>query len=350
MAQRRRRRDRVWLSKLTIALVLGGAVATWQTTVTHDHSKAPVPAQAVAAAVDQAGDGQWNNQDNLPARVPFAPPPTPQPPIASVPPATGTVPVPVAPPRIAPGASWGGAGFPRGAYVTGFSATAYSRIAGARFNSIMGSHYREELDAAAALGLKTVVWLGSWSNSSCSFKWGDDQVRSAITPVRGHPAILAYYLGDEPLFGSCPSSPQTYEARSALVHSLDPGRPTFTVIQAWDPGAHESFPYRHFAQAVDILGLDVYPCARNKQVCDFAQIDAAVAAAEAAGIKNYWGVLQAFEDDYYRMPTPAEIATQFEHWQRSRMSGYFVFSWDYLGSNLEAHPAVVSELARWNAR
>ena len=134
------------------------------------------------------------------------------------------------------------------------------------------------------------------------------------------------------------------------MHSLDPGRPTFTVVQSWDSGGNESFPYGHFAGAVDILGLDVYPCAHVRAGCNFAEIDAAFAAAEAAGITNYWGILQAFEDDYYRLPTPEEVATQFDHWQNSHMSGYFVFSWNYLGTGLDGYPDVVREFARRNLR
>jgi hypothetical protein len=349
----RQRRGRIRLSRLLVALVLGAVLSGWQTTAMHDQSQPPVPAQALAAAVNAAGDGQGSKQDNLPVRAAFAVPATLQTSAPGVAPATATV--PAAPPPLrgaaqgAPaGASWGSTGFPRGAYSD--SSASFSGIARAGFNAIMGSHYRGELDAVTTLGLKAVVWLGSWSNKSCSFNWNDSQVQSAITPVAGHPAILAYYLGDEPLFSACPNAPQVFATRTALVHSLDPGRPTFTVVQAWDAGGRESFPYGHFARSVDILGLDVYPCARSKAACNFAEIDSAVAAADAAGISNYWAILQAFEDDYYRMPTPDEIAAQFEHWRRSRMSGYFVFSWDYLGSKLDGRPDLVAQLARSNGR
>jgi hypothetical protein len=238
--------------------------------------------------------------------------------------------------------------YPRGAYSTDTSNSTYDKLAGAGFNTVMTSPYAEYLGALQARGLKGVVWLGSWRNSTCSWSENDAWVRSHVTAIAGHPAVAAYYLGDEPNFGSCPSGPSMYAARTNLVHSLDPGRPTFTVIQAWDPAARESYPYGHWARSVDILGLDVYPCTLSSATCDFTQIDAAIAAADAAGVSKYWAVMQDFQDDYYRLPTPVEITAQFDRWNRSRMAGYLVFSWDFGTYNLDSQPSNVAELSRQN--
>jgi hypothetical protein len=204
------------------------------------------------------------------------------------------------------------------------------------------------LEVLRAKGLKGIVWLGSWSNTTCTWENGDDWVRANVAAVKGHPVILAYYLGDEPLYSHCPQGPAAYRARTALVHTLDPGRPTFTVIQAWDEKTQESFPYQYWAGTVDILGLDVYPCTFANG-CDFSEIDGAIAAAARYGITRYWAVIQDFQDSYYRLPTPPEVATQFDHWNRSRMSGYVIFSWNFGAVSLDTQPANLAVLKARNA-
>src|SRR6266852_5164511 len=77
------------------------------------------------------------------------------------------------------------------------------------------------------------------------------------------------------------------------------------------------------------LGFDVYPCKRSSATCDFGAIDAAINAIEGAGITRYWAIVQDFQDCYYRLPTPQELRRQFDHWAKSNMAGYFVFSWNY---------------------
>jgi len=235
----------------------------------------------------------------------------------------------------------------RGAYGTDNSASGFDRIAAAGFNTVVTNPYRELLDPLAARGLHGVVWLGGWDNATCTWEFDEATIRHLVPPIAGHPALLAYYLGDEPQFSDCPAGPSAYRARSALVHALDASRPTFTVISAYDPGTRESYPYAHWAGTVDILGLDVYPCSFARG-CDFADIDGAVAAAARAGISRYWGILQAFQDDYYRLPTPAELGAQFEHWNRSRMSGYLVFSWNYGAVSLDNQPTLVATLKQQN--
>jgi hypothetical protein len=238
----------------------------------------------------------------------------------------------------------------RGAYGHDSSASGVDRIAAAGFNATMTSVYREHLDPLQARGLRGVVWLGSWKNATCSWEKDDAWVRAHVSAIAGHPAVLAYYLGDEPLYGACPAGPELYRARTALVHALDPGRPTFTVIASYDSITGEAFPYGHWVGTVDILGIGAYVCKLGQALCDFQKIDNAIAATDRHGVSRFWAVLQDFQDDYYRIPTPDEIATQFQHWDHSRMSGYFVFSWNYGAYSLDDLPDNVAMLRRQNAR
>lgn len=301
----------------------------------HAQSPKPSPPPGTAPPTPTPRATPTPHQSPTPTPVPtHTPTPTPRP-----------IPTPTPTPTPTPGPP----NFVRGAYGEDSSASGVDRIAAAGFSAVMTSVYREDLDPLQARGLRGVVWLGGWNNDTCSWKQDDAWVRAHVSAIAGHPAVLAYYLGDEPLYGACPGAPGLYRARTALVHALDPGRPTFTVIASWDELAGEEFPYGHWVGTVDILGFDVYVCSFRYAQCDFQQIDGAIAAAARYGVSRYWAVLQDFQDDYYRIPTPQEIATQFQHWDRSSMAGYFVFSWNYGVYSLDALPDNVAMLKRQNA-
>jgi hypothetical protein len=167
-------------------------------------------------------------------------------------------------------------------------------------------------------GLKGFVWLGGYSNDSCSFNESDAWVRSRVAQVAGHRGVGAYFVDDEPNAAKCPGAPRQMHARSRLVKSIDPRPPTFIA-------AYKVEQFKLFAGTVDVLALDRYPCT-FKYGCDYGRIDQAVAEADRLGVR-YWGVVQAHGDDWYRQPTPAEMDAQFRRWRATRMEGYLVFAW-----------------------
>lgn len=244
----------------------------------------------------------------------------------------------------------------RGVYGKDSTPAGFDAMSATGFNTVMALPYKESLDPLVAKGLKGVVWLGAWFNSPrCAFEDDDAKIRSLVSAIAGHPAILAYYLADEPRVTECPAAPALFRQRSALVHSLDPGSKTFTVIQQFENGV--SRDYAPWAGTVDIIGFDIYPCNKTRSTCEFTAIDTAITAIAAAGITNYWAIVQDFQDCYYTLPTPEELRTQFDHWNQSQMSGYLVFSWNYQssdqtcpGTSLDAHPTNVAELKYENSR
>jgi len=237
-----------------------------------------------------------------------------------------------APAHPAQAASTSPAPFTRGAYGKDASTSGYRDMAATGFNTVMTGPYPEQLGKVAAMGMKGVVWLGNFFNRpTCAFEKDDNTVARLVKVIAGSPMIAAYYLGDEPHVTECPQAPALFRQRSALVHALDPGSQTFTVIQASENGV--SHDYAPWAGAVDIIGFDVYPCVRSSSMCNFSAIDAAITAIKAAGIRRYWAIVQDFQDCYYRLPTPSEIAAQFDRWATSDMAGYFVFSWNYQPAN-----------------
>ena len=109
---------------------------------------------------------------------------------------------------------------------------------------------------------------------------------------------------------------------------------------------------KRFAGTVDVIGLDHYPCS-HRNGCDYSVIDEQAAVADRLKIR-YWGVIQAFGDDWYRMPTRDELHSQFLFWRATNMEGYLVFAWRWPKKRpdlwLAHRPDLRAQLARENAR
>ena len=230
----------------------------------------------------------------------------------------------------------------RGCYGDDPSPSGFDHITGAGFNVVDRGAYLDELNALPP-GVKGWVWLGNYDNTTCSWEQSDDWIRSHVSAIAGHPAIAAYYLVDEPHVWDCPSAPTQLKTRSDLVKSLDPRPPTLAVIEPHSPGN----PYTPYVGAVDVIGVERYPCSYANG-CVMSKIDDAIQLANDAGVPRYWAVVQAFADSYYRMPTADELRDEFRHWGASRMEGYLVFSWAYGTDTLENHPDLVDVLATEN--
>jgi hypothetical protein len=239
-------------------------------------------------------------------------------------------------------------GFVRGVYGRDSSASGVSLLSAVGFDSVTVGPWKEELDALAAAGMRGVVWLWDYDDARCAFEKDDRWVRRVVRAIAGHPAILAYQVADEPSFArvdpGCPDVPGQVRARSDLIHSLDPGPPTYVVIPTWD--GREAYPYQHFAGTTDVMGLDVYPCWHQTPECQMEIIDDAIAEADEDGVPRYWAVLQDFDDGWYRSPTAAELDEQFARWAGSRMEGYFVYHWNE--GDVEAKPDHLAVLAKNN--
>jgi hypothetical protein len=221
---------------------------------------------------------------------------------------------------------------PNGTFST--SEADWSSIAALDFGFGVASAYRTYLDAAAARGVRVLVWLGGYANENgqvCAFNWSDDKVRERIAEVRGHPAILAYFIDDEP-HAECANAPAQIRARSELVKSLDPGVPTLI-------SENRASDFAELANTTDIMLLIIYPC-NHADGCVYSKISERVQAAEAAGVARYWGAVQSFGDEYYRVPTAGELETLFERWHATRAERLVAYTWDCCGDpdTLQNHP------------
>jgi hypothetical protein len=209
----------------------------------------------------------------------------------------------------------------RGIYERDFSRTGFDHEAAIGLNYIDSGPYRDQMDALARRGLKGFIWLGGYSNDTCSFRRSESWVRSHVEDIAGHSAVGAYFVDDEPNAASCPNAPAQMEARSDLLKSIDPGATTFIVVYRVEQ-------LKLFAGATDVIGLDDYPCKLKLHGCDYSVIEEQADEADRLGIR-YWGVIQAWGDDYYKLPTPAELREQFVQWRGTNMEGYLVFAWNY---------------------
>lgn len=212
----------------------------------------------------------------------------------------------------------------RGLYDRDQSHSGFAKEAALGFTMIDSGPYRSQLRPLAARGLKAFVWLGGYSNTSCRFVRDDRWIRSHVGAVAGNPAIAAYFIDDEPDAERCPTAPEQIYQRSRLVKSIDPRPVTFIA-------AYKVDQFALFAGATDVMALDHYPCSVERG-CRMSIIDAEAAEADRLGIR-YWGVIQAHGDEWYKVPTPAELHAEFEHWRATNMSAYLVFAWHWPPEN-----------------
>ena len=156
---------------------------------------------------------------------------------------------------------------------------------------IRASQTTEELktyfDRCAELGLRVIPWLD-----------GDipiDRLRSHITTLRNHPALLCWYVFDEP------SGERFAEAdrRLKLAHELDPDHPALINYLSDKLTGHMG----------DIYSTDIYPIPHGLPM-HAIQGAATMAAAAKSEHKPVWIWLQGTGYAYWmdREPTPRELS------------------------------------------
>ncbi|MBI3922670.1 MAG: hypothetical protein HY318_14710 [Armatimonadetes bacterium] len=160
----------------------------------------------------------------------------------------------------------------------------------AGFNSICSwatarpaKEVRQLLDVASKNGLFVILWIHPSVNAGLLRQW--------VTELRDHPALIAWYVFDEP-------STITPEIREMydLVRELDPGRPAYINYVTYSSD-----------QLGDIASLDDYPIPNNTPAAIAGDAETLERFASKAG-KPSWIWLQDMGNAYYvsREPTGAE--------------------------------------------
>lgn len=115
-----------------------------------------------------------------------------------------------------------------------------------------------------------------------------EKVAEAVRDVKNHPAVLAWYVCDEPDSGAWNVPPDEVALATQVLHRTTK-QPTTSVVMAWT----ESNLYR-YQGALDILATDIYPIRGGGQPSDLTKVAVATDVAKRAtgGSKPVWIVLQ----------------------------------------------------------
>jgi hypothetical protein len=194
------------------------------------------------------------------------------------------------------------------------------------------------LDRVHAAGLKAALWLGNYrddndSPPNCVWNTSDADLTTQVNLVKNHPATGWWFIADEPHgpyqpdpnIQPCTTAPQQVADRHALIRSLDPNTDHKTIISE-----NRYQDYAALANTTDVLILVGYPC-NISQGCRTSPITTRVNAANAAGVTEYWAMVQAFGDSFYRVPTPSEMTSLvYPTWDAapSTIQGEMTFLWD----------------------
>jgi hypothetical protein len=163
------------------------------------------------------------------------------------------------------------------------------------------------MDRCAELGLKVHYNLISLSgsggvNSQIGNLTAEEKKVRLIQEIKtfmNHPALLAWYISDEPNGFKIP--PETLEETYKTVRETDPWHPVSMVFMA------PFISSRMYAEALDIVMADPYPVP-NSPIAITGDV-AAQLKTEFSGKRSVWMVLQAFGGGEWwgREPTVQEL-------------------------------------------
>lgn len=197
------------------------------------------------------------------------------------------------------------------------------------------------LGEAARLGLKAIVELSdAWSGEELDV----ERLARYVSRYRGHEALFAWYLVDEPK-RSLRSLRGVAEAYR-VVKALDPPRPVFVVLISPERD-------RMFVPYLDILGVDPYPVPDRPLGLVSQYLESAGALVKR--LKPVWAVIQAHARPVSgpvpsRYPTPLELRNMVYQALVGRASGIMYFSFEWDGATVDVHnPALYRFLGTVNA-
>lgn len=183
-----------------------------------------------------------------------------------------------------------------------------------------------DLDRVSAAGLKAVYWLGKYYDDNdtdgpvCTWQKSDSEVVALVNGVKNHPALLYYFVDDEP-HDLCPNVRQQFLDRNSVIKAADPTHLTFI-------SENRTEAFDSLANVTDFMVLIAYPC-HFGAACSTSNIPGRISAAESAGVLHYWAMREVENekgtDAYYRYPTGPEYADQDIQWDASRLEGEFGF-------------------------
>jgi hypothetical protein len=156
---------------------------------------------------------------------------------------------------------------------------------------------RRKLDRCAAVGMMMnydIKLLAARLQSQ-----EDEQaLRAEVDAIKDHPALLAWYLADEPELNKIP--PERLIRAYQIIKELDPVHPVAVCIAQ----VGQAPPY---LPAFDVLMVDIYPIPHQSVTKVADGVEKALAVVGSA--KPVWFIPQAFGggEFWYREPTAKEL-------------------------------------------
>ena len=199
-----------------------------------------------------------------------------------------------------------------------------------------GEGTRRVLDESHRVGLRAVVELTEAHLRSNPFL---PTIRQFVLASRAHPALLAWYLYDEPDREALGRIQQGFQ----LIRELDPAHPVLIV---------HNFPERGgpFVPYLDVFGVDPYPV--PNMPLSFVSNQVIRARSVAGAGRPVWAVIQAFAKEVQgrpsRYPTPRELRNMVYQAIVAGASGILYFSYDWQGNLEERAPALWASLGPIN--
>ena len=164
---------------------------------------------------------------------------------------------------------------------------------------------RQYMDRCAELGMKVHYQLlrvaggggVSSADGGAEKKQKEEWLRAEVEAFRDHPALLAWYISDEPTGHNMP--PEALEESYQIVRELDPHHPISIVFMAPNRAGE-------YAGGMDLVMTDPYPIPHGSPTAVAGAVDAITRVFEPA--KPVWLVPQAFggSEHWSREPTAQE--------------------------------------------
>jgi len=218
------------------------------------------------------------------------------------------------------------------------------KVAALGLNAVQGwggnvDRARQYLDAAQANGLKVLLEMGGLVGETVNTAAIEEHVRA----LKDHPALLVWYVRDEP----APALHDSVLQATELFHRLDRNHPTYLVSCIPNEFGNQ-------AQLADILAVDPYPLPGGpvSRVAQWADLAWQATRRE----KPVWLIPQLHDQSSYNAQPPARGANPPTPAQERCMTylclvhgakGIVWYPWDD-GPNMGAkyHPPLQDELKR----
>jgi len=134
----------------------------------------------------------------------------------------------------------------------------YAEVAAAGFNTLLnyrgvhkqGKAVKQYLDACARCGLMGIVDVQTFTKCARSGRLEPEGLADLVRRSKDHPALLAYYIADEPEYGKVPV--EDYVKGYELIKRIDPHHPVIMLNNRFSEMAR-------YAHAADLLMPDPYP-------------------------------------------------------------------------------------------